>query len=324
MRVWKTSTHCKYQDFIIKTRYTNLPDNKEKAFGGAYSVHDSVTKEYVNHLVREYPEKEIDHDLIREGFIDTYKSWMPSTHKFKGFEKFTEGCFTQGTTESFAQFYIRYRNHKRLRLAKGEYFYHQMMHGLWYKDSFAWLDEDDIRMGDVLLLSVPFSDTGAVPYNLEELLDECDRNNVHVMLDLAYVNLAVGLEINFEHRCIQYVVSSLSKVFPVENHRIGIRLQKPLDKFEDQIYVINEKGYNYINLLSAYVGKEMMVNFEANYIYNKYRDAQDFYCRKYDVTASPSVYFGIDHNNKYPVYNRGNDTNRLCFSRIWDGRKDEL
>lgn len=308
----------------MTTRYTNLPDNKDKPFGGAYSVHDAVTVDYVSHVIHEYTECLIKPDLIREEFVDVYKQWLPSTQNFKGFEKFTEGCFTQGTTESFAQFYIRYRNSKRLRLAKGEYFYHQMMHGLWYRGAFAWLDEDDIKAGDVLLLSVPFADTGAVPYNLEELLNECDHKNVHVMLDLAYVNLAVGLDINFEHPCIKYVVSSLSKAFPVENHRVGIRLQREKDKFEDQLYVINEKGYNYINLLSAYIGKEMMKNFEANYIYNKYTFAQDYYCNRYDVEKSPCVYFGIDHNNKYPVYNRGNDTNRLCFSRIWDGRKDEV
>ena len=142
------------------------------------------------------------------------------------------------------------------------------------------------------------------------------------MLDLAYINLAVDLEINLEHPCIQYVVSSLSKVFPVENMRIGIRLQRK--KFEDQLYVVNEPGYNYINLLSAYVGKEMMVVFPADFIYEKYIEDQEVYCKYFDVDPSPCVYFGIDDTNKYPEYNRGNKTNRLCFSRIWDGRKDEL
>ena len=43
--------------------------------------------------------------------------------------------------------------------------------------------------------------------------------------------------------------------------------------------MINESGYNYINLLSAYLGKEMMKTFEADYIYKKYLDAQEVYCR---------------------------------------------
>ena len=302
-------------------RYTNLPDNKNKPFGGAYSVHDDGTVAEMNNLIYEFTQEDINHDAIRENFIETYKWWMPSTHNLIGIEKYTEGCFIQGTTESFAQFYIRYRNHKRLRLAKGEYFYHQMMRGLWYSSpqSFAWLDDDEIREGDVVLLSVPFSDTGDVPYNLEEILDECDKKNVHVMLDMAYINLAVNLEINLEHPCIEYIVSSLSKVFPVENMRIGIRLQRK--KFEDQLYVVNEPGYNYINLLSAYVGKGMMYEFEADFIYDKYKKDQNVYCKHFDLVRSPCVYFGIDYNDKYPEYNRGNETNRLCFSRLWDGRQ---
>ena len=312
----------------MTVRYTNLPDNKDHPFGGAYSVHDEFTVNHMNWLIREFTTNENvfggaysihDPDQIREDFTNFYRQWMPSTHKLYGLEKFTEACFTQGTTESFAQFYIRYRN-QRLRLAKGEYFYHQMMHGLWY-ENFAWLDEDDIKGNDVVLISVPFSDTGDIPVNLEDMLNDCDSHNVPVMLDLAYINIAKGLTINLEHPCIQYVVSSLSKVFPVENLRIGIRLQR--EKFEDQLYVINEKGYNYINLLSAYVGTGMMKQFPADHICDKYKDGQDYYCRKYNVEPSPCVYFGIDKQNQYPTYNRGNDTNRLCFSRIWDGRMNE-
>lgn len=302
----------------MTVRYTNLPDNKNKSLGGAYSVYDIETVERRDIAIEDLSWREKSPDDIRKDFLNTYMEWMPSTHNLIGIENYTHACFTQGTTESFAQFYIRYKN-CRLRLRKGEYFYHQMMKGLWYDYRFAWLDDDEIRWGDVLLISTPFSDTGAVPEDLEDILTACDEKGVHVMLDLAYINIAKGLTINLEHPCIEYVVSSLSKVFPVEHHRIGIRLQKEI--FEDQIYVVNEDNYNYINLLSAHLGTEMMNDFPADYIYNKYKDAQDYYCLKYNVEVSPCVYFGIDELEQYPQYNRGNNTNRLCFSRVWDGRK---
>ena len=304
----------------MATRYTNLPDNKDKPFGGAYSVYDVETVECRNMIIEDLSWQERSPDDVRKEFLSTYMEWMPSTHNLIGIEKYTHACFTQGTTEAFAQFYIRYKNY-RLRLRKGEYFYHQMMKGLWYDYRFAWLDDDEIRKDDVLLISAPFSDTGAVPDDLEDILNACDEKGAHVMLDLAYINIAKGLTINLEHPCIEYVVSSLSKVFPVEHHRIGIRLQRKM--FEDQIYVVNEDNYNYINLMSAYLGAEMMKEFSANYIYDKYRDAQDHYCRQYNVEVSPCVYFGIDELEQYPKYNRGNDTNRLCFSRVWDGRMNE-
>ncbi len=304
------------------TRYTNLPDLKDKPFGGAYSVHDLETCQTRDDAVKEYisNQSHLDDEEIKSKFVQTYKQWMFAVHpNIKGWEDYNELCFTQGTTESFAQFYLRFRENKRLRLAKGEYFYNQMMKGLWYKEKFAWLDEDEIKPNDVVLISVPFSNTGAVPDYLETLLTECDKNDVPVMLDLAYVSLSVNQEVDLTHKCIEYVVSSLSKVFPVELYRIGIRMQRK--KFEDQLYVINEKNYNYINVLSAYVGTKLMETYPADYIYNKYRQKQLDMCGQLNVEASPCVYFGIDTKEQFQDYNRGTPTNRLCFSRVWDGRK---
>ena len=304
-------------------RYTNLPDNKSKPFGGAYSVHDRELTSYRDETIRmftvnnNYTEKNAE--IIKQDFLQTYKQWMFSSFtRIKGVEHYTHMCFTQGTTESFAQFYIRYRDKHRLRIAKGEYFYNQMMKSLWYSDNFAWLDDEPIKEGDVVLLSVPFADTGAVPNDLEKILCDCDRLKVPVMLDLAYLNLAIDLDFDLSHPCIEYVVSSLSKVFPIENHRVGIRLQK--EPFEDQIYVINEYNYNYINLLSAFLGTAMMKKFSANYVFDKYHSKQLALCQKLDLVPSYCVYFGIDYSGRFREYNRGGNGNRLCFSRIWDGR----
>jgi len=129
---------------------------------------------------------------------------------------------------------------------------------------------------------------------------------------------AIDLDFDLSHPCIEYVVSSLSKVFPIENHRVGIRLQK--EPFEDQIYVINEYNYNYINLLSAFLGTAMMKKFPADYVFEKYHDKQLALCQKLDLVPSYFVYFGIDYSGRFREYNRGSNGNRLCFSRIWDGR----
>ena len=85
-------------------------------------------------------------------------------------------------------------------------------------------------------------------------------------------------------------------------------------------YTGSTKNYNYINLLSAYVGCNLMQTYTADYIYKKYQPKQIEFCNRLDLKPSPCVYFGIDLNNKFPEYNRGNASNRLCFSRIWDGR----
>jgi hypothetical protein len=310
--------------------YTTLPDNKNKIFGGAYGVHDTELVKYRDMLIKQFTELDSADPAVAEqiktDFFKVYQHWLFDGFNFVGTELYQYACFTQGTTESFAQFYIRYRKNHRLRIARGEYFYHQMMKSLWYNNNFAWLDEDQMRSGDVLLISVPFADTGDIPIGLDQLLDDCDRLEVPVMLDLAYLNLTVGsvfdYKIDLSRPCIKYVVSSLSKAFPVENLRIGIRLQKT--QYEDQLYVVNEKNYNYINLLSAYVGTGMMKKFPSDYIFNRYRQQQLELCSEMELSPAPCFNFGIDYKNNYPIYNRGNTSNRLCFSRLWDGRGEKF
>lgn len=302
--------------------HTGIQNLKHKIFGGAWSIHDSDIIKQRNEAIKEFikEEKNLNHDKIKNDYFTKYKVWMFSSHNVKGFEQFTQCCYTHGTTESFSQFYIRYRNAKRLRIKKGDYFYHSMMHRLWYSDRFAWLDDDDIREGDVLVVSVPFSQTGDVPEDLEDILNDCDNKSVPVLLDMAYLNIAKGLEINLEHPCIEYITSSLSKVFPLELSRVGIRLQR--NKFEDQLYVINEDGYNYINLQNCYVATQLMNKFPADYIYDKYLPKQKEYCDTLDLTPSKCVIFGLDSKQKHTEYKRREDDEmaRLCFSRVWDGR----
>ena len=316
-------------DSLKMKQYTNIPDLKQRHYGGAYCVHDSDTVAERDRLIREFIAVNSSDmrvlERIKSEFAAVYREWLFRGFDFAGTALYQHACVTQGTTESFAQFYIRYRDCGRLRLARAEYFYHQMMRGLWYQDRFAWLDEDEIRAGDVVLISVPFSDTGDVPQGLDSLLDDCDRLGVPVMLDMAYLNMTTPesftYHIDLGRPCIEYVVSSLSKVFPVENMRIGIRLQKT--RFEDQLYVINEPNYNYINILSAYVGTGLMRRFSPEYMHNKYRPRQLELCGSLDVEPSPCFVFGIDRCNLWPQYSRGGVSNRLCFSRIWDGR-DQL
>lgn len=300
--------------------HTGIKNLKKKPFGGAYSIHDEETVRVKNEAIQKYirDERSMDPDKVKKEYLETFRHWMFSTHNVKGHEQYDQACYCHGTTEAFSQFYIRYRNAKRLRIKKGDYFYHSMMQKLWYGNNFAWLDDDEIREGDVLILSVPFAQTGDVPQDLETILSDCDVKSVPVFIDMAYLNIAHGMNINLDHPCIEYVASSLSKTFPVELNRVGIRLQKK--KFEDQLYVINEDGYNYINLQNCYMSTQLMKNFPADYISKKYSDKQSQYCEQMDLTPSKCVIFGIDNENKYPEYKRLDDTARLCFSRVWDGR----
>jgi hypothetical protein len=297
---------------------TGLPNLKPKPYGGAYSIWDERLCAYRDDTIRSFT-LPINLTKFKHYYFDLYKHWMLSSHpNIEGLDHFHTPCYTNGTSDSFAHFYIKYHQCKRLRLMRGEYFFHQWVARTHYLDRFAWLEDEPLAEGDVLLLSVPFANTGNCPDELENILSVCDILQIPVMLDLAYINLSTDFTIDLTHPCIEYVVTSLSKVFPVENWRIGIRWQKCAS--EDPITIINEDGYEYLNFQSMALGVAMMTEFSADWTYDQYRFLQITECEKLGLVPSDSVYFGLDYNNQYPEYSRGGDVNRLCFTRLWDGR----
>jgi hypothetical protein len=60
---------------------------------------------------------------------------------------------------------------------------------------------------------------------------------------------------------------------------------------------------------------DLFDNFDSNYITTKYKQQQVNFCEKLELQQSKTVIFGIDRNKKFKQYNRGTNTNRLCFSK---------
>jgi hypothetical protein len=242
-------------------------------------------------------------------FLQNYKQWIESTHSIAGWHRFKHLCFSNGTTESFDKFYLRHLNRK-LRMLKGEYYYHQIIAKNNYK-VFEWLEDiSTLRKNDVLIISVPFADTGDVPLNFYSILDRCEELAVPVLLDLAYINLSIGLELNLDYKCIDTITSSLSKVFPVSQHRIGIQLQQEI--IDDTLLAYNQNQY--INLHSLGIGQSLIDQYPADYSFKKYREQQITLCKELSITPSQCFTFGVDHNDLYLEYNRGTNSNRLCLS----------
>ena len=284
----------------------SVPDLDDKPYGGAWPIYD---KDAMIHLSN-FKYKGID----TMSFLNNYRDWAFQGHNLQDIDAFSNLTFCNGTTETFDKFYHKHMN-KRLRLFKGEYFYHQMMGRIYKK--FSWIGDGPIIEGDVFVCSVPFSDTGEVPIYLEIMLRECEEANVPVLIDLAYINISQPLKLNLNYNCIDTITTSLSKIFPIEHYRVGIRLQQT--RIDDQMYATNEGGY--INHYSVALGQHMIDKFPNDYIVKKYTEKQKEDCKQLGLEPSSCVIFGIDENNKYSEYKRGRSNNRLCFSRVWDGRK---
>jgi Aminotransferase class I and II len=280
-------------------------DKRQLPFGESTAVKDANVLSVINHT-----KLDLTVDLS-DKFCEDYKNWIAQTtlNTIQGLDQFPFACYSNGTTEAFDKFYIK--NHtRRFRCFRGEYVYHRLV---WRNSwpNWTWLDDDCLDSNDAVVISLPFSDTGNKHKLHEALLEQCTEKGIPVLVDCAYFGICANIDFNFDHECITDITFSLSKVFPVANARIGMRLTRVDD--DDSLFVSNK--INYTNRFGAQLGLELINKFGPDYIFNKYRNNQLDLCLQHNVVASNTVLFGIG-GKEWQDYNRGTETNRLSFNKV--------
>lgn len=281
------------------------PNIREMTYGGAWSIRDAEVLDYIRSI-------DFFDQYDTQEFCKNYRSWAFDKKNIAGLERFSFLDFSNGTTETFDKFYQTHLS-RRLRCLPGEYYYHTMQGRNIFKQ-FSLIGNEPIDINDVVVMSCPFADTGNTPSRFNSILDECEKLNVPVLIDMAYLNISDISDINLDYDCIDTICTSMSKVFPVQHHRIGLRLRQ---KFKDDtLYAYNK--VDYVNKISVGVGMKLINKFSNDYIIQKYKSKQKELCHKLNIIPSESVIFGIDQLHRYDQYNRGGSTNRLCFSKSWN------
>lgn len=286
-----------------------LPSLKHLPFGGAGAVESAVLDADIAGWLKDTSQEFSDADIHRR-FLDRYQTWIRSSklNDLRGLDAFPVAAFSSGTTEAFDKFYMK--NHqRRFRIFRGEYMYHA---GTW-KNGFDWayMDQDALKSNDAIIFSLPFSDTGEIHADTTTTLDLAYNLSIPVLVDLAFFGLCSGIDFDLDHPAITDLTFSLSKTFPVAPFRIGMRLTREDD--DDSLLIYNKT--NYVNRLGASVGLRVLDHVNVDYNVSKWRSTQESFCRQLDIDPSATVIFGIDRKKKFAQYNRGGNTNRLCFYR---------
>ena len=283
---------------------------KGEPYGGAWPIEDSNVLDCINNFL--HGKKYIELNTINtQTYLERFFEFIcGSNNDLHGIGDYTSKAFSLGTTNAFDSFFIKHSK-KRLVSFSGEYVYHGIVQRTIDGSTNTLTDADQLKKGDALVISVPFADTGDEHEQLEDVLIACDNLSIPVLIDMAYINIAQGLSIDLTHKCIDSITSSLSKVFFIPECRAGIRLQKK--NLDDNLDMMSEN--NYVNRMAVNLSIELFDNFDSNYITTKYKQQQVNFCEQLELQQSKTVIFGIDRNKKFKQYNRGTNTNRLCFSK---------
>ena len=248
---------------------------------------------------------------LRDQFLNEYFSWVKTSklNALKGLDQFKNLSYVHGTSQSFDAFYAENKNRK-FRCFKGDFFYHTLS---WRNNyEFSYLDDEKLDKNDAVVISIPFSDNGYIHPDTPQVIETCNKLEVPVLIDLAYYNLARGINFNLDEPCISTITFSLSKGFYlIDRLRIGMRCKREFN--DDPVDVFN--SFDMFNKAGAALGLEILKNFSPDYNQNKYYEKQKEICSNFNFEISNCVVFGLGDKN-YSKFNRGARWNRVCISNF--------
>ena len=301
------STHR--DDIGIKKRQKELYKMDIDKFRGGRAIPDLQVKSFWKNIDADELSNVITNNTnTAETFVDTFDEWIRGSklNNIKGLLNYK--TFTAGTSQAFDTFWMRHHN-RRFRCFKGEFFYHKANWKKFHK--WEYLDVGSIQSKDAVVISYPFSDYCKEHPQMKNILDDCKKLKVPVLIDCAYYVIAKDLDFDFSnYSCVEDIVFSLSKGFYQANKlRAGIRYSRYFR--DDNIDMYNE--WEQLNHLGAYLGTKLLNEFPSDYAVNLFRDRQLKYCEEHNLTPADCVSFAFG-GDEYRDLNRGTEVNRLCIA----------
>jgi hypothetical protein len=258
-------------------------------------------------------------NLVKD-FCNSYSEWIQSSklNNLENLNKFKSLQFVHGTAQSFDFFYLQNHN-KQFRILRGDFMYHQIM----FRNNLKWeyILDNKLKKGDAVILSLPFSDYGDIHPLTDMILNQCDKLDIPVFVDCAYMIMSRNIDFDFNRKCIQGISFSMSKGFYGAEHlRIGIRFTK--EYIDDGVEVFN--SFEMVNWTGPDIGLKLINRFDTDYLQNKYHKKQLKVCKELNIQPSKCVIFGItDKNHKeFGEFDRGTDWRRVCIANQIGDMKD--
>lgn len=123
-----------------------------------------------------------------------------------------------------------------------------------------------------LLMSFPFTGSLGIPKDFGEIINECNRLNIDLHLDGAWMPAAFNIDCNLNQPCIKSFAMSFSKAIDLGWNRIGIRWTK--ETSVDNVTLFNESRmipYSTLGVANYFMNNTTVDYFIDNY-YDKYMD----------------------------------------------------
>jgi len=240
---------------------------------------------YLNSLLKE---PYADQQDLPSAYLKTFHNWIQSSrlNRLEGLDGFPYRDCCIGVTHYLDDLHIQYGNH--LVILEKEYKYH-----LRIKPQIRTKKIDDLRTEDVLVLSLPFCNSGNIHSDIDLILHTCQQKQIPLHIDSAWFGACRDIVFDYSHPVIQSVSFSLSKGLGLGQHRAGIRYSKK--RTPGPITIIND--FNLHIQSSLWLGLKFMQKFSPDYLQNKYYENYQMICDKLKLKPSSTIFVAYEKNS---------------------------
>ena len=241
-------------------------------------------------------------------YIESFVDWIQAStyNQIHGLEAFGHRAYAHGAIEIIEEFINRHGSQRRIRFSEAEFVISKIAcnsAGI----EFLHLEAGPLASNDAVLVSMPFAGNGGVYPGYNDLIKQCNRLGVPMLLDVAYYGISHGMNIDLTPACITDVAFSLSKPL-VTQLRLGLRLTR---QRHDDVLQSNSDLKIY-NRISAWLAVQLMKKFPCDYTISKYLDKQVNICNNLDIVPTATVTLALGDKRHTEFYRNG--FYRICIT----------
>ena len=241
-------------------------------------------------------------------YVESFIDWIQSGtyNQIQGLEAFEHRAYAHGAIEIIQEFINRHGSQRRIRFSEAEFVISKIAcnsAGI----EFLHLEAGAVAPNDAVLVSLPFAGNGGRYPGYDDLIAQCNRLGVPVLLDLAYYGISHGMTIDLTPACVTDVAFSLSKPL-VTQLRLGLRLTR---RYHDDVLQSNSDLKIY-NRISTWLAVQLMKKFPCDYTISKYLDLQLDVCAQLGIEPTPTVTLALGDESHQDFYRSG--YYRICIT----------
>jgi hypothetical protein len=267
----------------------------------------NILKIFVDEQLKNLQSTQIQ-NVEHQELDQAWRHWLSnSLNVVKGLDQFTHSCFSAGTSVCFGEFISRYPN-RRVRTSRSDFVLGQILSKS-YQREHTFLEDDQLRHNDCLLISLPFSGNGGLYPNWDELLKLANDLEVPVFIDAAYFGISYDVVYDLTWPCIQDVALSLSKNFSPVGFRLGMRFTR---SFVDDGVSSGLVVADIFDRVNSYISIQILKNFMHDEFLRPYKKGQIMVCDQLELVPTNTVTLALDPTMR-KEFQKG-DFYRVCIT----------